>query len=244
MQAQLKIAICDDLQTDRELLRAYITDFINEKKIIAEIDEYSCGEEFLKCDSEIYNLVFLDIFMSGINGIETAKKLVEKNEKTKLIFCSASAEFAVESYEVYALHYLLKPVSRAKLNLVLERFFAKYFSVQSIEVNVGRKKEKIYISDIMWVESARKKCIFHTKHGEVEVIAKFSEVFEKLSAYDFIKPIRYAIVPLKEISNIRTDITLSNGAVIPISRDMRESVKNTFADYNWKIMLQKAGGGQ
>ena len=225
MRIQLKIAICDDLQADRELLKAYVTDFTNKNKIPAEIDEYTCGEDFLKCCAERYDLVFLDIFMNGINGIETARKLVEKTERTKLIFCSTSSEFALESYEVYAFNYLLKPVDKDKLNLVLERFVGKYASAQAIEVNIGRKQEKINVSDILWVESARKKCIFHTKQGEIEVIAKFSEIFEKLSEYDFIKPIRYAIVSLNEIANIRTDITLSNGEVIPISRDMRDTVK-------------------
>ena len=242
MHTKIKIAICDDLQSDRALLKDYITDILYQKDIIAEFDEFSSGEDILSNELNNYNIIFLDIFMNGINGIETARALVDKNEKSKIVFCSTSSEFAVESYEVFAFSYLLKPISKEKLFAVLDRYVSKFVSASTIEVNIGRKKEKICISDIIWVESARKKCVFHTKSGELEVVAKFSEIFEKLSEYDFIKPIRYAIVPLREISNIRNDILLSNGQTIPISRDMRESVKKTFADYNWRVMLEQAGG--
>lgn len=241
MQAMLKIAICDDLKTDRALLRTNISDFLDSRGISSEFDEYCCGEDLLKSDSENYHLIFIDVFMDGLNGIETAKKLVQKNNSSKIVFCTTSPDFAVDSYEVYAFNYILKPVSRERLNSVLDRFISSYNQMKMIEVNVGRNIEKIAVTDIIWVESARKKCIFHTRHGEIEAIAKFSDVFDSLAEYDFIKPIRYAIVSLKEIANIRNDITLSTGEIISVSRDMRDSVKKTFADYNWRVMLQRSG---
>ena len=241
MHTVLKIAICDDLQTDRALLRTNISVFLDSKGIITEFDEYSCGEDLLNSDNERYHLIFIDVFMDGLNGVDTAKKMVQNNNSSKIVFCTTSPDFAVDSYEVYAFNYLLKPVSRERLNTVLERFVSTFNMVQSIEVNVGRNTEKIAVTDIIWVESARKKCVFHTRHGEIEVIAKFSDIFDSLAEYDFIKPIRYAIVSLKEISNIRNDITLSNGEVISVSRDMRDLVKKTFADYNWRVMLQRSG---
>ena len=238
---QLKIAICDDSRDDRELLHGYISGFFDNRGVPFEIDEYSCGEDFLKCESKNYDLVFFDIFMDGINGIETAKKLFKRNERTKIIFCSTSSDFAMESYDVYAFHYMLKPVSEIRLNLALERFLSDYTSIHSIEVSVGKEIKKIYLSNIIWVEASRKKCIIHTKKDNIEVSAKFSELYDELSKHDFVKPIRYAIVSLREISNIRNDITLSNGEVIPISRELRGSIKKTFADFNWKVMLKNAG---
>ena len=238
---QLKIAICDDSQDDRELLRGYVSGFFDKRGVPFEIDEFSSGEDFLEDDSKQYDIVFFDIFMGGINGIETAKNQYKRNEHTKIVFCSTSSDFAMESYDVYAFHYMLKPVSEIRLNSVLERFLSGYTSIQSIEVSVDKEIKKIYLSNIIWIEAARKKCIIHTKNGDIEVTAKFSELYDTLSKHDFVKPIRYAIVSLREVSNIRNDITLSNGEVIPISRELRSSIKKSFADFNWKVMLKKAG---
>lgn len=240
MKESFKIAICDDLQVDRDLLKAYVKDFFDNQKHSYTIDDFCCGEDFIDCE-KIFDLVFLDIYMTGINGMETAVRLLGRNVRTKIIFCSSSADFAVDSYNVFAFHYLLKPATKEKIDMVLERFLATVTTENNIEVNVGRSTEIIPVDDIIWVEAARKKCIFHTEHGDVEVTAKFSEIYDKLSEYDFIKPIRYAIVPLKRISNIRNDIVLSNGQTIPVSRDMREEVKSVFADYHWKIMMQRNG---
>lgn len=241
MKSQLNIAICDDFQKDRDLLKEYIADILGEKEIDAQIDLYSCGEDLWATDSNKYDLIILEVFVDGINGMEIAREVICKNKNAKIAFCSASADFAVESYEVGAFYYLLKPVSRGKLGTMIERLLETFISYQSIEINIGRKKKRIYISDILWVESSGKKCVFHTKQGDVEAISQFSQIYEELAVYDFIRPIRYAIVSLRQIANIRNDITLANGDIVHISRNMRQSVEKAFADYNWKTMMKKGG---
>ena len=109
--SSIKIAICDDLDSERTLLLNYLTEYLDINDILADIDQYSSGEGFLNSDYKSYNLIFMDIFMSGINGMETAKKLIENNHQTQIIFCSTSTEYAAESYDVSALHYQFLPAS-------------------------------------------------------------------------------------------------------------------------------------
>lgn len=240
--SSLKIAICDDMESERNLIISYLSEYLDKNGMVAEIDEYSSGESFLASDVSTYNLVFMDIFMDGINGMETAKRLVEGENRTKIVFCSTSTEFAADSYDVSALHYLVKPLEKEKFFKVLERFFSTYTSLKTITVKVGRIEEDIFIRDIIYVESNNHKCIIHTVNGDITASISISKLAEMLIPYDFIKPVRYAIVALREIVNVPTDVvTLANGITFSVGRKERENVKKTFTDYKWKTMQRKLG---
>ncbi len=240
--SSIKIAICDDLESERKLIYNYLLEYLDVNDILADIDQFSSGEDFLKSDYKSYNLIFMDIFMDGINGMETAKKLIESNHHTQIIFCSTSTEYAAESYDVSALHYLVKPLEKEKLFKVLDRFFSTYTKLKTITVKVGRTEEDIYIRDIQYVESDNHKCIIHTTNGDINANISISNLAEMLLPYDFIKPVRYAIVSLSQIKNIPSDtIVLSNGVSFSIGRKERANVKKAFTDYKWKTMQRKMG---
>lgn len=238
----LKIAICDDLKSERDIIALYLSEYLDKNGLVAEIDEFIDGESFLASNVSAYNLVFMDIFMNGINGMETAKKLVQIHSQTQIVFCSTSTEFAAESYDVSALHYLVKPLEKEKFFKVLERFFHTYTSLKTITVKVGRMEEDIFIQDILYVESDNHKCIIHTVNGDITASISISKLAEMLESYDFIKPVRYAIVALREIVNIPTDtIILSNGVSFSVGRKEKENVKRAFTEYKWKTMQRKMG---
>lgn len=241
--SSLKIAVCDDLEIERNLIISYLSEYLDNNSMVAEIDEFSSGESFLNSGiNNKYNLVFMDIFMDGINGMETVKRLVESKQSTKIIFCSTSTEFAAESYDVSALHYLVKPLEKGKFFKVLERFFSTYTKLKTITVKVGRIEEDIFIQNIIYVESDNHKCIIHTTNGDIPASISISNLAQMLIPYDFIRPVRYAIVSLREIVNIPTDtIALANGKTFSVGRKERENVKKAFTDYKWKTMQRKLG---
>lgn len=240
--SSLKIAICDDMQSERNLIISFLSEYFDINGMVAQIDEYSSGESFLNSNVSLYDLVFMDIFMDGINGMETAKRLVESENRTKIVFCSTSTEFAAESYDVSALHYLVKPLEKEKFFKVLERFFSTYTSLKTITVKVGRIEEEIFINDILYAESDNHKCIIHTVNGDITASISMGKLAEMLIPYDFIKPVRYAVVALREIVNVPTDtITLSDGRSFSVGRKERENVKKAFTDYKWKAMQRKLG---
>lgn len=241
-ETQMKIAVCDDLSEERDRITGLIREYTEKNRIDVIVDEFESGEKFLSSDTSAYSLVFFDIFMDGMNGMETAKILFARNSRVQIVFCSTSAEFAAESYDVSALHYLVKPIDREKFFRVLERFFHVYRSMKTITVKVQRVDTTFYLADILWVESADHKCIIHTKLGDVETRMAFSQLCAQLLPFDFVQPIRYAIVSLKEITAIPTDtVTLSDGAVVPVSRGERANMKQAFSDYKWRVMFGKAG---
>lgn len=236
---KLKFAICDDSKIDREYLNKIIYEYFDRNNIYASVDEFESGEELLKKDLQEYAIIFLDIYMDKINGMEVARKLKNSNN-INIIFTTSSREFAVESYDVSALYYMLKPIDKEKLFLLMDNFLYEYYSVRFITVKVGRMESYISLSDIIYVEASGKKSIIHTKKGIVVSSTRFSDMLKILSKPDFIRPIRYAIVAVREIVNIPTNILiLSDGSEIPISRNKRDNMKKYFCDYKWKKMRNR-----
>lgn len=107
----MNIAIVDDVQVDRERLAKMIRQpFLSVGYPTVYIDQFCSGEDLLlQLETTQYDIIFLDIFMPGINGIATAAKIRETDINVKLVFITVSNEFASESYAVRADDYLLKP---------------------------------------------------------------------------------------------------------------------------------------
>lgn len=238
---QLRFAVCDDQQQERDIIITLLNKYTDNHGYVARIDAFTSGEELLESDTSIYDLIILDIFMGEKNGIDTAEELMKSKVSAKVIFCSTSNEFAAESYEVNALQYLTKPIAEDKFLKALDRYFEAYTAMQTLTYKKNRLDESILISEILWIEADRHKCIIHTVHKE-EIITTttFAQFQEQLEGYDFIKPIRYALVPIGMIATIPTnELKLRDGSIIPIGRKQRQTVKASYMDYKMKKLLQK-----
>lgn len=239
---QMKIAIVDDDEKDRALMLELVSDYLDINNYNIRLDQYTSGEEFLAGPVETYTLVILDIFMGQLNGIETAKKLMADHPNLQIIFCSTSNAYAAESYDVSALRYFIKPISREKLFSTLDRFFHVHTSLRMLTFKQNRMDESVYLSEVLWVEADGHSSILHTKKGDIKTRTGISQIAEQLQGADFVKPIRYALVSLRYITEIPGEvITLADGAQIPVSRDQRAAMKKEFADYKMRSLLQKGG---
>ena len=138
MNGEIKVAVCDDLEEDRQVLVNLLSEYTDKNNLYVKIQEFTSGEAFLASDTSEYSLVFMDIFMDGINGMETAKALIVRNSRVQIVFESTSTEFAAEAFDIEALHYLVKPVKKEKLFGILDRFFDSVYSLRTVNVKVGR----------------------------------------------------------------------------------------------------------
>lgn len=239
---QMKIAICDDDRSDREVMLRLVKEYLDIHNYHIGIDEYTTGEAFLSSDVEQYQLVILDIYMGELSGIETARRLIEAHPKLQIIFCSTSNAYAAESYDVSALRYFIKPISREKLFGTLDKFFHVHTSLRTLTVKQNRVDESVYIVDILWVEADGHKTVLHTRKGDVMTRTPFSQIAQQLDGADFVKPIRYALVSLEAIATIPSEtVTLTDGTQIPVSRDQRAQMKKVFSDYKMRTLLKKGG---
>lgn len=243
MEEVIRIAVCDDLKEDRDILIKILSEYLDQNNLYAEVDEFISGEAFLASDISRYRLVFLDIFMDKLNGMETAKKLIRENHKVQIVFASTSIDFAAEAFTIEALHYIVKPIKEKQVYGVLDKFFDSFYSMRTIEVKVGRMEESIYISDILYIEAKGKKTIIHMKNGTLEASQSLSEMAKIVPQGDFCMPIRWALVSMREITSMPSNVLkLSDQTEIPISRGKREEIKNTFADFRWADMRRRMRG--
>lgn len=244
MNQEIKIAVCDDLAEDRENITRLLSEYTDKNTLYVKIEEFSSGEAFLSSDTSVYSLVFMDIFMSGMNGMETAKKLISRNSRVQIVFGSTSTEFAAEAFDIEALHYMVKPVRKEKLFHILDRFFDSVYSLRTVNVKVGRLEESIYISDILYAEADGKRAKIHTKKGVIDASMSMADLEKVLPANEFCRPIRWALVSMREIVAMPTDILkLSDKTEIPISRLKRKEIQDAFANYSWRSTRRRMRGG-
>jgi len=157
MEDSIRIAICDDQKSDREILLTLLSSYLDQNNLCARIDEFESGEAFLEADTTRYSLVFMDIFMGKLNGMETARKIIQKNQKIQIVFASTSIDFAAEAFNIEALHYIVKPIEEAQVYSVLDIFFESFYSMRTVSVKVGRLEEYVYLSDILYIEAKGEK---------------------------------------------------------------------------------------
>ena len=126
----MKIAIVDDSSLDRDFLKNGLEIIFEERNIEnLEIQEFSSGEELLNYlrenPSDFFHIIFMDIYMEDLTGVETAKAIRKTDEQVKIVFITTSNEFASESYEVRAEDYLIKPFDGQRMNKIIDRFLEK-----------------------------------------------------------------------------------------------------------------------
>lgn len=109
----MRIALVDDSEIERGILLSLLTDYGCEKQILFESDCFDSGDAFLSSfSSDKYDIVFMDIFMNGMSGVETASKMRQIDSHVILIFLTASADYMPDAFRVHAFHYILKPYQK------------------------------------------------------------------------------------------------------------------------------------
>ena len=154
----MRIAIVDDIAEERKLLLKRLVAQLDIHKVQADILEYDCGESFLAAaDGLKFDVVFLDIYMSGVNGIETAKKLRERDRECLLIFTTTSMDHALEGFQVRAMQYLVKPYTSRDIAELTNEILARIPKPDKyIDVKVNGSDIRLHFKDIIYANHFNK----------------------------------------------------------------------------------------
>ena len=233
----IHIAIVDDEKIIREHIKKMIEN--NQQEYV--IDTYSAGEELLRTD-KLYHIVFLDIQMDGMNGIDTARALRQKSEDTILIFVTGVKEYVFDAFDVAAFHYLIKPINEQKFTsvfecAVLEVEKMKQHSMGQLFVKTRYRNVTLEQKDILYIESRAKKVEIHTKTDIMDAYASIGEL-EKQLKENFYRCHRGYLVNLALITEYSNDsITLNNGESIILAKEKYGEFVKVYMRY------LKNGGG-
>lgn len=229
------IAIVDDEQEQIEYLSAIVSNWASNNSHICEISVFASAEAFLfeHAESDVFDILLLDVEMKSISGIDLAKQLRKNGSRAEIIFITSHFEFYGEGYEVDALHYLIKPVQSDKLFTVLTKATEKIAVVpNSVIVSVNGETVKIFESDILYIESFLHYIVIHTKNQEYKIKESISDFADKLSE-DFYRTHRSYLASLKNIVHIaRNAVTLEGGIEIPLARGKYDNINRAYIERN------------
>ncbi|MEG0919234.1 MAG: LytTR family DNA-binding domain-containing protein [Anaerovoracaceae bacterium] len=208
------IAICDDEKVCQDKIQHLLQQFMATKDIHYSIKCFFSGEDLISAckNKEHFDLIFLDIFLGDLDGIDTAKALRQLGISSELIFLTTSRDFAVESYQVSALSYLLKPLTTEAFEPVMHSFFEKY---RPVKLQI---KDCIFsISDLVFAESLDKKVVLHFLDDSTQIVpCKFEELNNMLNFSNFLRCHRCYIVNLFHVKKIINGdfLTVTNRQVL------------------------------
>ena len=234
IQMNFTIAVCDDNQEDGSYIASAINEWAKEENHSVHIDVFPSGESLLfQYEDTKYQILLLDIEMGGMSGLEVARRVRGEEGRAEIIFITSHFEFSGEGYEVDALHYLVKPVSREKLKAVLTKAAQRLsLAPPSLVIVCNNETIKLYESDILYIESFLHYISIHTASCEYRIKANISAFKERLSD-DFYQIHRSYLASLKHIVKIsRTAVWMDNGIQLPLARGKYDSVNLAFIKQN------------
>ncbi len=231
---KLKIAVCDDEQDQIEYLSGIIYVWASKSRHVAEVKHYTSAKAFLFDYSEEkdFDILLLDVEMPEMNGVELAKAVRKENSTIQIVFITGYYEYFGDGFDVSALHYLIKPADEKKLLPVLDRAVGNLNYRQRMVLLTSSDGDiKLSLADICYVESENVHVAVHTVSGIYRSRIPLAKLAEQLDE-TFIKVHRSYIVGLKYVKKIsRTDITMTNGELVPISRGMYNKVHAALIKY-------------
>lgn len=203
----MDIAVVDD----EKAIREHIYGLVEEQQSESRIEAYATGEELL-ASGKRFDIVFLDIQMEGMNGIETARGLREKQADTVLVFVTSIKDYVFDAFDLYAFQYLLKPIDERKFAEVLERAVREATKKKERRVLFIKSRNlTLDQSEILYIESRAKKVEIHTVRQTIEIYAAMDELEGQLGD-EFYRCHRAYIVNMDCITEYDSEsITLTNG---------------------------------
>ncbi len=235
----MRIALIDDEELQLQTTRFKLTSVLDTLGIeTSAIDVFSSGEDFLGVwSSGSYDIILLDIYMNGLNGVNVARKIREQDTDTILVFCTSSNEFASESYEVDAKYYLQKPVSEEKITAMLKRLnLSKLERNRTIALPDGYRT---ILRHIIYTEYSNHYVTFHIKDSKPHSVYMSHAEAEKMLLH--YKPfccinkgciVNFAMVQALESNAFR----MQNGIIIPIARRRYKEVHDSYKNFHFEIL--------
>ncbi|MCD8381892.1 MAG: LytTR family DNA-binding domain-containing protein [Clostridiales bacterium] len=227
-----RIAVCDDCGADRQLLDRLLNTWAEERGHTVQTEFFPSAESFLFrwAEQQRFDLLLLDVEMGEMDGVELARQVRRDSELVQIVFITGYSDYIAEGYEVEALHYLLKPVSRDKLFQVLDRAADKLRrNSRCLNLNCYGELLRIPCHRIRYLDVQRN---YVTVHADRDYTVKrsLSDFADELGE-DFVRVGRGMILNLSYIRRVtKTEVHLSGGEVLPLPRGAYEPLNRAIID--------------
>lgn len=239
----IRVAICEDSRMDRELLQKIITYLMQERGLAFQLGVFENGEALMgNYKSQPFDLIFLDIMMSGLDGLETGRRIRQADVQAEIVYCTSSKDFAIAAYEIHAMGYLLKPYEPGRIGAMIDYYMLKHPQEKRkyIEVKSHRKSVIIPFKDILFMESDNKVVYIHTTtQGDVKVYNRLDVLEAEVQDERFLRCHQSYLLNLQYVAGIvNSDFIMIDDSMIPIRKSGRGLIVKRYREY-LKEMLQE-----
>ena len=239
----LQIAICDDLEEERVILSRMLRNYARRQGLSLQVHFFVSGEELLQSvrRANACQVLFLDIYMPGISGVETARRLRAAGYGASIVFATTSTDHGVDSFEVRASDYLVKPFRQEEVDRALDWCLEHMPEpLRSLSVYAEGETQEFPLASVLYIEVLGHQSHIHTLRQTVVVRKSLDDLERAVDSPDFFRCHRSFLVNLGHVERIESsDFLMSDGARIPISSANLPRARNIFTDWIYRNAWEK-----
>lgn len=228
---RISIGICDDKQEAIFELQKYIEENMQRRKEDWEIRSFSSGGELLQKIEEL-SIVFLDIEMPELDGIETGREILKRNPDCKIIMATGMVGRFKEAFQIRAVRFVTKPFVKEEVEEALDAALSKVWEQKTIKLSRNRISYQIYQREITYVRAFNGYTEYAVNGQWMRKEITLEEAEKLLDSKIFAQISRQFIVNLAYVQNYKDGVLWLDNKKFQVSRRMKKKFEQTYIEYD------------
>lgn len=228
----MRIAICDDNIILHEYLKNYLEEYSADRNTDLVYDDFTSGADLLAASGNNYDVIFMDYQMNGLDGLETSRRLRQKNVRSAIIFLTSYTHVVFDTFEVDAYRFLTKPINKDRLFSAMDDFLLSEDDSSYIVIKTDDGAKRINTADIIYAEASGKYCYIRTTDDNILFRDTLAELEKMLPADSFFRTHRSYLAGYRHIETCSaTEIIFDNKERALVSKLKLSAFRNGFLGY-------------
>lgn len=226
------VAICDDEEVYVESLAKELERYSREQNKEIKIVKFTKALHFLDQTRDNYDLIFLDIKMPHVDGIEAAEEIRRRDDKVSIMFLTSYMQRAADGYGVAAEAFIQKPIQYKRLKMELDKWYIKHMQVEEpyIVLQNSDGKYKIFIKSLKYIETSGRNILVHTTQKNIRIAKSMKEIQRELEPMGFYKCHNSFLVNVRFVDYVnKTEVGLISHEMLPVSKAKRKTFVDSVA---------------